>query len=173
MKKLYFISMFFIFILTGCSIVAVNNEDMLAILSEEVNKTSITTGIIKEVGIVTVDDNLLFVGMDDKSTLTTDYYAAEFMKIEDNKYEFVKMVKLHDYGWQIVGTHWAHGDVIVCNNEKVQLVQIVIQQDGKIQRTEEIEILEIPFIHYVDLSDIVGDFNSKMTFLDKDRNEIR
>ncbi len=173
MKKLNFMAILFIFIFTGCSTVAVNNEDMLAILNKEVNKTTITTGIIKEVGIVTVDDNLLFVGMDDESTLTTDYYAAEFMKIKDNKYEFVKMVKLHDYGFQIVGRQWKHGDVFVCNNDKVQLVEIVIEQNGKVKRTDNIMVLEQPFIKYVDLSDIVGDYNSKITFLDKDGKEVR
>lgn len=174
MKKIYFIAIAFVItvILLNSidnSSIAENNEEMLIILNEEVN----VTADIQEYGIVNSDKDLLFVGISGEMPQTYNYYAAHFTERNDGVYELVDIISFYRAGWQLRICKWRQGYVIVSNNENVELFQMNISQNGKIQRTEEVEILGNQFLYYVDISDIEGNYECEFLFLDEDGNQVK
>lgn len=156
-------------ILAACGDAVIkSNQEMLDTIKEKENLSA----DLKECGAVVDNDRTLIVGMTGEREQTCHYYAGQFLMKKDGAYQFEKMVKLNDIGWQIRQCKWQDGYVIVCNNSEVSKVQIAITTKGNGEQAELFDVENVPWIHYLDLPDIQVDYDIQYIFLDSDGEKI-
>ncbi len=158
-----------VIILTACGDTVIkNNKEMLDIVKEK-EKLSVD---IKECGTVVDSDKVLIVGMTGEQEQTYNYYAGQFLIENDGEYQFDKMVKLNEIGWQIRQCKWQNGYVIVCNNSEVSKVQVTIMKKGNEEQVELFDVENVPWIHYLDMSDIKVDYDIQYIFFDSNGEKV-
>lgn len=63
--------------------------------------------------------------------------------------------------------------MIVCTNETARKLSVAITPKGKQTEVKEIDVDEIPFVYYMDMSGYEGGYDADYKFLDQDGIEIR
>lgn len=82
-------------------------------------------------------------------------------------------ISLNDIGWQLRLGKLNTGYIIVCNNENVSTIQAVISPRNGADITKNIEINNIPFVYYLDMSSIPSDYDIQYKFLNENGEEIQ
>ena len=172
MKKVIISILFVVFLFTACSnksMIVSNNQEMLQIIKTEEN---ISTDI-KECCELSVDNELLMVGITGEFPQTHNYYAAHFPSAENGGYEFKGSIALIEHGWQLMGCKWQNGYVFICNNDDVVKLKIEAQKAGDEKQTTVLDVESIPWIYYMDLSELQPNYDMTFTYLDSNGNEVR
>ena len=104
---------------------------------------------------------------------TYHYYAAQFSQNQDGKYKYKNAISLNDIGWQLRLCKLNTGYIIVCNNENVSTIQAVISPRNGADITKNIKINNIPFVYYLDMSNISSDYDIQYKFLNENGEEIQ
>ena len=120
-----------------------------------------------------VKNYTIVVGMTGENDKTYHYYAAQFSKNQDGKYKYKNAISLNDIGWQLRLGKLNTGYIIVCNNENVSTIQAVISPRNGSDITKNIEINNIPFVYYLDMSSIPSDYDIQYKFLNENGEEIQ
>ena len=148
-----------------------SGESMLDVAKEKEN-TSAEVDMI-ECGRIVDNDTTIVVGMTGENDKTYHYYAAQFSKNQDGKYKYKNAISLNDIGWQLRLGKLNTGYIIVCNNENVSTIQAVISPRNGSDITKNIEINNIPFVYYLDMSNISSDYDIQYKFLNENGEEIQ
>ena len=119
------------------------------------------------------NQSTIVVGMTGENDKTYHYYAAQFSKNQDGKYKYKNAISLNDIGWQLRLGKLNTGYIIVCNNENVSTIQAVISPRNGSDITKNIEINNIPFVYYLDMSSIPSDYDIQYKFLNENGEEIQ
>lgn len=80
---------------------------------------------------------------------------------------------MNDIGWQLRLEKLNTGYLIVCNNENVSTIQAVISPRNGADITKNIEINNIPFVYYLDMSNISSGYDIQYKFLNENGEEIQ
>lgn len=96
-----------------------------------------------------------------------------FPKNQDGKYKYKNAISLNDIGWQLRLGKLNTGYIIVCNNENVSTIQAVISATKWSWYNQNIEINNIPFVYYLDMSNIPSDYDIQYKFLNENGEEIQ
>lgn len=170
MKKVIFLFILsFAICLAACSNKVSTSDEMLDVMKEKEN----ISGDMIECGSIIDDSTMVVVGMTGESDKTYHYYAAQFLQDKDGKYQFETDISLNDIGWQMRVGKWKEGYVIVCNNENVSTIQIVISPRGEDEQVKKIEIEKVPFIYYLDMASIQSDYDIGYSFLNDKGEEVQ
>ena len=92
---------------------------------------------------------------------------------QGGKYKYKNAISLNDIGWQLRLGKLNTGYIIVCNNENVSTIQAVISPRNGADITKNIEINNIPFVYYLDMSNIPSDYDIQYKFLNENGEEIQ
>ena len=145
-------------------------DEMLDVVKEKENISAEVDMI--ECGRIVDNDTTIVVGMTGENDKTYHYYAAQFSKNQDGKYKYKNAISLNDIGWQLRLGKLNTGYIIVCNNENVSTIQAVISPRNGADITKNIEINNIPFVYYLDMSNIPSDYDIQYKFLNENGEEI-
>ena len=146
-------------------------DEMLDVVKEKENISAEVDMI--ECGRIVDNDTTIVVGMTGENDKTYHYYAAQFSKNQDGKYKYKNAISLNDIGWQLRLGKLNTGYIIVCNNENVSTIQAVISPRNGSDITKNIEINNIPFVYYLDMSNISSDYDIQYKFLNENGEEIQ
>lgn len=146
-------------------------DEMLDVVKEKENISAEVDMI--ECGRIVDNDTTIVVGMPGENDKTYHYYAAQFSKNQDGKYKYKNAISLNDIGWQLRLGKLNTGYIIVCNNENVSTIQAVISPRNGADITKNIEINNIPFVYYLDMSNIPSDYDIQYKFLNENGEEIQ
>ena len=146
----------------------------LAACGKKVSTPDEMLDVVKEKENISAEvDMTIVVGMTGENDKTYHYYAAQFSKNQDGKYKYKNAISLNDIGWQLRLGKLNTGYIIVCNNENVSTIQAVISPRNGSDITKNIEINNIPFVYYLDMSSIPSDYDIQYKFLNENGEEIQ
>ena len=157
--------------LAACGKKVSTPDEMLDVVKEKENISAEVDMI--ECGRIVDNDTTIVVGMTGENDKTYHYYAAQFSKNQDGKYKYKNAISLNDIGWQLRLGKLNTGYIIVCNNENVSTIQAVISPRNGADITKNIEINNIPFVYYLDMSNIPSDYDIQYKFLNENGEEIQ
>ena len=157
--------------LAACGKKVSTPDEMLDVVKEKENISAEVDMI--ECGRIVDNDTTIVVGMTGENDKTYHYYAAQFSKNQDGKYKYKNAISLNDIGWQLRLGKLNTGYIIVCNNENVSTIQAVISPRNGSDITKNIEINNIPFVYYLDMSSIPSDYDIQYKFLNENGEEIQ
>lgn len=157
--------------LAACGKKVSTPDEMLDVVKEKENISAEVDMI--ECGRIVDNDTTIVVGMTGENDKTYHYYAAQFSKNQDGKYKYKNAISLNDIGWQLRLGKLNTGYIIVCNNENVSTIQAVISPRNGSDITKNIEINNIPFVYYLDMSNISSDYDIQYKFLNENGEEIQ
>ena len=157
--------------LAACGKKVSTPDEMLDVVKEKENISAEVDMI--ECGRIVDNDTTIVVGMTGENDKTYHNYAAQFSKNQDGKYKYKNAISLNDIGWQLRLGKLNTGYIIVCNNENVSTIQAVISPRNGADITKNIEINNIPFVYYLDMSNIPSDYDIQYKFLNENGEEIQ
>lgn len=159
----------FVICLTACEKKVSTSDEMLDVMKE---KENISADMV-ECGSIIEHSTAIIIGMTGENDKTYHYYAAQFSQNTDGKYEFEADISLYDIEWQIRLGKLNTGYIIVCNNENVSTIQAVISSQRGDDITKNIKIENIPFVYYLDMSNIQANYDIQYKFLNENGDEIK
>mgnify|MGYP000295575443 CR=1 FL=1 len=168
--------------LAACGKKVSTPDEMLDVVKEKENISAEVDMI--ECGRIVDNDTTIVVGMTGENDKTYHYYAAQFNFFDksfifisfpylERKYKYKNAISLNDIGWQLRLGKLNTGYIIVCNNENVSTIQAVISPRNGADITKNIEINNIPFVYYLDMSNIPSDYDIQYKFLNENGEEIQ
>lgn len=155
--------------LCACGSTVCQKDGMLQAMKEEQN----ISGEVQECGSVAVGDKVLFVGANESDGKIFDYCAAQFAEKGKDQYQYDRKISVSYEEGQVGICKWQDGYVIVCTNETARKFSAAITPKGKQTEVKEIDVDEIPFVYYMDMSEYEGGYDADYKFLDQDGVEIR
>jgi hypothetical protein len=163
-NKLFFsfIIIISLLLLAGCKKTATDEEDMIKIAREEIPVADAETTDLQIIGRIDKDKSSLVCFMTGNEYQAHCYFPIEFKITKRKKYEFNKVYNMMERGMDIYVEQWKDGYVFIVNNPTCKKIQIA--SIGK--EKQLVEVLEIPFVFYLDA--IPTEYN----FLDTNGNEL-
>lgn len=160
------IALFLLTIMFGST--ASSTEEILEVIAAKEGVTDSST--MHMLGTVKSGDKILVCAMAEDQYGNRKYFAAEF-KQHNTWYHYVHNYYAVERGADCYALHWCNGYVFMSNNEALKSLQLNFSSD--IIESTTIQVEEVPFVYFLDLSSIEAGSNSfKYNFLDKFGNDI-